>query len=147
MGRARLLRSLSILFALTAACRPVAGPGRVAARETDVPIAMRDGVVLGAEVLRPAAAQAPTAPVGQGGAEFTRDVLPNGLTVLVEERPGSGLVAVEVAVLETARGGILVAIADRYRLPVHFIGVGEGIADLAPFAARDFARAVVGLGD
>jgi fused signal recognition particle receptor len=47
----------------------------------------------------------------------------------------------------TARGGILVAIADRYRLPVHFIGVGEGIADLAPFAARDFARAVVGLGD
>ena len=44
----------------------------------------------------------------------------------------------------TARGGILVAIAARYRLPVHFIGVGEGIDDLAPFAARDFARAVAG---
>jgi fused signal recognition particle receptor len=45
----------------------------------------------------------------------------------------------------TARGGILVAIADRFKLPVHFIGVGESIDDLAPFTARDFARAVVGL--
>jgi fused signal recognition particle receptor len=45
----------------------------------------------------------------------------------------------------TARGGILVAIASRFGLPVHFIGVGEGVDDLAPFTARDFARAVVGL--
>jgi fused signal recognition particle receptor len=45
----------------------------------------------------------------------------------------------------TARGGILVAIAEKFGLPVHFIGVGEGIEDLAPFTARDFARAVVGL--
>ena len=45
----------------------------------------------------------------------------------------------------TARGGILVAIADRFKLPVHFIGVGESVDDLAPFTARDFARAVVGL--
>jgi fused signal recognition particle receptor len=45
----------------------------------------------------------------------------------------------------TARGGILVAIADRFKLPVHFIGVGEGVDDLAAFTARDFARAVVGL--
>jgi fused signal recognition particle receptor len=45
----------------------------------------------------------------------------------------------------TARGGILVALADRFGLPVHFIGVGEGVGDLAPFTARDFARAVVGL--
>jgi fused signal recognition particle receptor len=45
----------------------------------------------------------------------------------------------------TARGGILVAIASRCGLPVHFIGVGEGVDDLAPFTARDFARAVVGL--
>jgi fused signal recognition particle receptor len=45
----------------------------------------------------------------------------------------------------TARGGILVAIADKFKLPVHFIGVGEGVDDLAPFTARDFARAVVGL--
>ena len=41
----------------------------------------------------------------------------------------------------TARGGILVAIADKFKLPVHFIGVGETVDDLEPFAARDFARA------
>jgi fused signal recognition particle receptor len=45
----------------------------------------------------------------------------------------------------TARGGILVAIAVRFGLPVHFIGVGEGVDDLAPFTARDFSRAVMGL--
>jgi fused signal recognition particle receptor len=44
----------------------------------------------------------------------------------------------------TARGGILVAIARKYGLPVHFIGVGEGIDNLEPFAAADFARAIVG---
>jgi fused signal recognition particle receptor len=47
----------------------------------------------------------------------------------------------------TARGGILVAIAARFGLPVHFIGVGEGVDDLQPFTARDFARAIVGLED
>lgn len=45
----------------------------------------------------------------------------------------------------TARGGILVAIADRFGLPVHFIGVGESADDLEPFEARDFARAIAGL--
>ncbi len=45
----------------------------------------------------------------------------------------------------TARGGILVAIADRFGLPVHFIGVGETADDLEPFEARDFARAIAGL--
>jgi fused signal recognition particle receptor len=45
----------------------------------------------------------------------------------------------------TARGGILVAIADKFQVPVHFIGVGEGVDDLAPFSARDFAHAIVGL--
>jgi fused signal recognition particle receptor len=47
----------------------------------------------------------------------------------------------------TARGGILVAIAERFKLPVHFIGVGEGVDDLSPFTARDFARAVAGIDD
>ena len=47
----------------------------------------------------------------------------------------------------TARGGILVAIAEKFGLPVHFIGVGESVDDLAPFTARDFARAMVGLGE
>ena len=45
----------------------------------------------------------------------------------------------------TARGGILVAIADKFALPVHFIGVGEGIEDLEPFEARDFAEAISGI--
>jgi len=45
----------------------------------------------------------------------------------------------------TARGGVLVAIADRFGLPVHFIGVGEQAADLQPFAAEAFARALAGL--
>jgi fused signal recognition particle receptor len=44
----------------------------------------------------------------------------------------------------TARGGILAAIAAKHALPVHFIGVGEGIDDLAPFAAKDFSRAIAG---
>ena len=38
----------------------------------------------------------------------------------------------------TARGGILVALAEKYKLPVHFIGVGEGVEDLAPFTATRF---------
>jgi len=44
----------------------------------------------------------------------------------------------------TARGGILVAIAAKFGVPVHFIGVGESVDDLAPFSARDFARAIAG---
>lgn len=42
----------------------------------------------------------------------------------------------------TARGGILVAISAKYGLPVHAIGVGEGVADLQPFDAHEFARAI-----
>ena len=45
----------------------------------------------------------------------------------------------------TARGGILVAIAEKFKMPIHFIGVGEGIDDLQPFTARDFARAMAGI--
>ncbi len=44
----------------------------------------------------------------------------------------------------TARGGILVAIARKFGLPVHFIGVGEGVGDLEPFEAADFAKAIAG---
>ena len=45
----------------------------------------------------------------------------------------------------TAKGGVLVALADRFGLPIHAIGVGEGIDDLAPFDPDDFARALTGL--
>jgi fused signal recognition particle receptor len=45
----------------------------------------------------------------------------------------------------TARGGILVAIAARHKLPVYFIGVGEQVDDLEPFSASEFARAIAGV--
>lgn len=45
----------------------------------------------------------------------------------------------------TARGGVLVALADRFGLPIHAIGVGEQIDDLQPFDPEEFARALVGL--
>ena len=45
----------------------------------------------------------------------------------------------------TARGGILVAIAEKFALPIHFIGVGESVEDLEAFTARDFARAIAGV--
>lgn len=44
----------------------------------------------------------------------------------------------------TARGGVLVALADRFGLPIHAIGVGEQIEDLQPFDPEDFARALTG---
>ena len=45
----------------------------------------------------------------------------------------------------TARGGVLVALADRFGLPVHAIGVGEQIDDLAPFDPQEFAAALTGI--
>ncbi len=45
----------------------------------------------------------------------------------------------------TAKGGVLVALADRFGLPIHAIGVGEQIDDLAPFDPDDFARALTGV--
>ena len=45
----------------------------------------------------------------------------------------------------TAKGGVVVALAEKFGLPLHFIGVGEGIDDLRPFTARSFARSLMGL--
>jgi fused signal recognition particle receptor len=45
----------------------------------------------------------------------------------------------------TAKGGVLVAIAEKFDLPIHFVGVGEKAEDLHPFSADTFARALVGL--
>jgi fused signal recognition particle receptor len=45
----------------------------------------------------------------------------------------------------SAKGGVVVALAQEFGLPVHFVGVGEKAEDLRPFAARDFARGLVGL--
>jgi fused signal recognition particle receptor len=45
----------------------------------------------------------------------------------------------------TAKGGVLVALADRFKLPVYWIGVGEALEDLRPFEAAAFARGLMGL--
>ncbi len=45
----------------------------------------------------------------------------------------------------TAKGGALVQVAEKFKLPIHFIGVGEGEADLTAFDAKAFARALAGL--
>ncbi len=44
----------------------------------------------------------------------------------------------------TARGGVLVALADKFKLPIHYIGVGEGVEDLQEFNADEFAKALAG---
>ena len=44
----------------------------------------------------------------------------------------------------TAKGGILAALALKYALPVHYIGIGEGVDDLQPFNAANFAKALTG---
>jgi len=59
-----------------------------------------------------------------------------------EAMPLSGLIMTKLD--GTAKGGILVALADRFTLPIHFIGVGEGITDLQVFDAPSFARAITG---
>ena len=70
----------------------------------------------------------------------------NALSQVEEFRKTAGVTGLVMTKLDgTARGGILVAIAEKHKLPVHFIGVGEGIEDLSPFAAEDFARAIAGL--
>jgi fused signal recognition particle receptor len=45
----------------------------------------------------------------------------------------------------TAKGGVLVSLAEKYGIPIHLIGIGEGIADLRPFEARAYARSLMGL--
>ncbi|MGH6770448.1 MAG: signal recognition particle-docking protein FtsY [Xanthobacteraceae bacterium] len=70
----------------------------------------------------------------------------NALSQVEEFRKTAGVTGLAMTKLDsTARGGILVAIAARHKLPVHFIGVGEGIDDLSPFEAKDFARAIAGV--
>jgi len=70
----------------------------------------------------------------------------NALSQVGEFQKVAGVTGLVMTKLDgTARGGILVAIAAKYKLPVHFIGVGESIEDLEPFAAGDFAKAVAGI--
>ena len=70
----------------------------------------------------------------------------NALSQVSEFSRIAGITGLVMTKLDgTARGGILAAIADKFRIPVHFIGVGERVDDLSPFGAREFARALAGL--
>jgi fused signal recognition particle receptor len=70
----------------------------------------------------------------------------NALSQVEIFRKAVGVTGLAMTKLDgTARGGILVALAKKFAVPVHFIGVGESVDDLAPFSARDFARAIAGV--
>jgi fused signal recognition particle receptor len=70
----------------------------------------------------------------------------NALSQVEIFRKTAGVTGLVMTKLDgTARGGILVAIAAKFGLPIHLIGVGEGIEDLEAFSARDFANALAGL--
>ncbi|MGE3148693.1 MAG: signal recognition particle-docking protein FtsY [Pseudorhodoplanes sp.] len=70
----------------------------------------------------------------------------NALSQVEIFRKTAGITGLVMTKLDgTARGGILVAIAEKFALPIHFIGVGESVEDLEAFTARDFARALAGL--
>ena len=67
----------------------------------------------------------------------------NALSQVEVFRDRAGVTGLVMTKLDgTARGGILVAIAARFGLPVHAIGIGEGVDDLQPFDAEEFARAI-----
>jgi fused signal recognition particle receptor len=67
----------------------------------------------------------------------------NQIEVFTEIAGVTGLVMTKLD--GTARGGILVAAADKYKLPIHALGVGEKMDDLQPFDAQVFARALAGV--
>jgi fused signal recognition particle receptor len=70
----------------------------------------------------------------------------NALSQVEAFKQVAGVTGLVVTKLDgTAKGGILVAIAARHGLPVHFIGVGESVDDLEAFSAKEFSRALVGL--
>jgi fused signal recognition particle receptor len=72
-----------------------------------------------------------------------------GQNAFVQTEQFKSLVAISGLVITkldgTAKAGAIVGIVDKYSLPVHFIGLGEGVDDLKPFVALDFAKALVGM--
>ncbi len=69
----------------------------------------------------------------------------NALNQIEVFREVAGVTGLVMTKLDgTARGGVLVAAAERFGLPIHAVGVGEGMGDLRPFDADDFARALTG---
>jgi fused signal recognition particle receptor len=70
----------------------------------------------------------------------------NALSQIEVFREVAGVTGLVMTKLDgTARGGVMVAAADRYGLPIHAIGVGEGMDDLRPFDPAEVARAIAGV--
>ena len=68
----------------------------------------------------------------------------NGLIQAKQFRETAGLTGIVLTKLDgTAKGGIVLAIAQQLQIPVKFAGMGEGIDDLQPFVAREFTEAMV----
>jgi fused signal recognition particle receptor len=68
----------------------------------------------------------------------------NALSQIEHFKSMIGVSSLSVTKLDgTARGGIVVAMAEKFGLPIRFIGVGEAMDDLRPFVAEDFARALL----
>ena len=68
----------------------------------------------------------------------------NALSQVREFDKAVGVTSLAVTKLDgTAKGGVLVAIAEKFQLPVRFVGVGEGVEDLQPFGAASFVRALL----
>ena len=68
----------------------------------------------------------------------------NGLIQAKEFKQIAGVTALAITKLDgTAKGGIVIAVADTLQLPVKFVGVGEGVDDLMPFEARPFVDALL----
>ena len=69
----------------------------------------------------------------------------NAVNQAREFKAAAGITGIVLTKLDgTARGGVVLAIHDELHIPVKLIGVGEGIDDLQPFVAEDFARALFG---
>jgi fused signal recognition particle receptor len=70
----------------------------------------------------------------------------NTLSQIDVFREVAGVTGVVMTKLDgTARGGVLVAAAEKYGIPIHAIGVGEGMDDLRPFDPAEAARAIAGV--
>ncbi len=66
----------------------------------------------------------------------------NGLIQAKQFREAAGITGIVLTKLDgTAKGGITVAIANELQIPVKYVGLGEGIDDLRPFDAMEFAQA------
>ena len=68
----------------------------------------------------------------------------NGLNQAREFTEACGVTGIILTKLDgTAKGGVVIAIRDQLGLPIKYVGTGEGIEDLTPFCAHDFARALL----